>query len=160
MSYPDDGDPKILRILEQLRSNMEAIATPTHFTDVDRAFVYEGRQITAGTQAVVIVIVPTFDSVSGFASCNVVDRSATIQVVGAIRRMAGSEKWKSDGRKLAADIVKTLADDMQLGGEVVYIEPTSEELFDAGSDTIAICQVTCRLVYQHVFDNPSLPLVP
>ena len=156
MAYPNDGDPVIAQILEALRVMMEAIATPSFFFDVNQAFVYEGREIVAGLANTVIVIVPGQDDASGFTSCVQEDHLVTISIIGAIKFIQGSQAWKTDGRKLISDMKRALSQDMQLGGLVVYAEPISEDLFDAGGDTVAVCQLQIRVNYRHQFDNPSI----
>lgn len=156
MAYPNDGDPVVQRLLETLVADMAAIAQPSYHHDVDRAFLYEGRQITTGAQKTVIIVVPGQDDTSGFLSCIKNEHLLTISVVGAIKFMPTSTDWKKQGRWLLADMVRAVSQDMQLGGNAVYAEPKSEDLFDAGSDTIAVCQLTLTVNYRHIFDNPSL----
>lgn len=156
MAYPSDGDPVADRILETLRTNMAAIAAGSYHHTVNAAFIYEGRQITTGTQGTVIIVVPGLDDTSGFTSCIKNEHLWTVQLVGAIRFMPSSGDWKTQGRWLLADMVRALSQDMQLGGDAVYAEPISEDLFDAGGDTVAVCQLTIRINYRHLFDNPSL----
>lgn len=156
MAYPSDGDPVADRILETLRTNMAAISAGSYHHTVNQAFVYEGRQITAGTQGTVIVVVPGPDESSGFTSCIQHDHLWTVQIVGAIRFMPTSGDWKTQGRWLLADMVRAVSQDMQLGGDAVYCEPVSEDLFDAGGDSVAVCQLTLRINYRHQYDNPSV----
>ena len=156
MAYPDDGDPVVARLLETLRTNMAAIAPTSFHHTVNAAFVYEGRQIVAGMHKTVIVIVPGQDDITGFTSCIQEDHLLTVAVVGAIKFRQGSQDWKTQGRWLLADMKRALSQDVQLGGDVVYAEPISEDLFDAGGDTIAVCQLLIRVNYRHQFDNPSI----
>ncbi len=156
MAYPNDGDPVVQRLLETLVVNMEAIKRPSYNHDVDRAFLYEGRQITTGTQKTVIIVVPGQDDTSGFLSCIANEHLFTVSVIGAIRFAPLTTSWKTQGRWLLADMVRAVSQDMQLSGDAVYAEPKSEDLFDAGSDTVAICQLTLLVNYRHQFDNPSL----
>lgn len=156
MAYPLDGNPVIERILATLATNMEAIATPAYHHDVTKAYVYEGRQLTVGTHPTTIIVVPQADQVSGFLSCNRTEHLTTVALVGVIHLMPGSQDWKTQGQWLIADMVRAISQDIQLGGDAVYCEPTSQDLFDAGQDNIAICQVTTQVNYRHVFDNPSL----
>lgn len=156
MVYPFDGDPVVQRLLEALVADMGAIKAPSYHHNVEKAYLYEGRQITTGTQKTVIIVVPGQDDTSGFLSCIKQEHLLTVSVVGAIKFMPTSTDWKKQGRWLLADMVRAVALDMQLGGNAVYAEPKSEDLFDAGNDTIAVCQLTLTVNYRHLFDNPSL----
>lgn len=156
MAYPSDGDPVAARILETLRTNMAAIAPSSYHHTVNAAYVYEGRQIAAGNSVTTICVVPGQDDASGFNSCILEEHLWQIAVVGVIRLVPNSESWKTQGRWLIADIKRAVSQDMQLGGDAVYAEPVSEDLFDAGGDTIAVCQVVLRVNYRSQYDNPSL----
>ncbi len=156
MVYPHDGDPVVQRVLETLVTNMAAIKQPSYHHNVNQAYLYEGRQITTGTQACVIIVVPGQDDTSGFLSCARNEHLMSVNVVGAFRFVALSGDWKKQGRWLLADMVRAVALDIQLGGDAVYAEPKSEDLFDAGNDTVAVCQLTLLVNYRHRFDNPTL----
>lgn len=156
MAYPLDGDPVIQRLLETLVADMAAIQEPSYHHNVDAAYLYEGRQITTGTQSTVVIVVPGQDDTSGFLSCIKNEHLLSVSVVGALKFAATSGDWKKQGRWLLADMVRAVSQDMQLGGDAVYAEPKSEDLFDAGSDTVAVCQLTLVVNYRHLFDNPSL----
>jgi hypothetical protein len=157
MVYPFDGDPVVQRLLETLVANMGAIKEQSSYHhNVDKAYLYEGRQIVTGTQNTVIIVVPGQDDSSNFISCTKVEHLLTVSVVGAIKFAPTSTDWKKHGRWLLADMVRAVALDMQLGGDAEYAEPKSEDLFDAGNDTVAVCQLTLLVKYGHVFDNPSL----
>lgn len=156
MAYPNDGDPVVQRLLETLVTNMAAIKPPSYHHTVNQAYLYEGRQITTGTQACVVIVVPGQDDTSGFLSCIRNEHLMSVNVVGALKFMPLSSDWKKQGRWLLADMVRAVAQDIQLGGDAVYAEPKSEDLFDAGSDTVAVCQLTLLVSYRHRFDNPTL----
>ena len=156
MAYPLDGNPVIARILETIRTNVEAIAMPNYHHDVNKAFVYEGRQLVIGTQNLAAIVVPQDDTISGHLSCNRTEHLTTIAVIGAIRLMPGSEDWKIQAQWFNADVIRAISQDQQLGGDAVYWEPTSQDVFDAGQEDVAIAQVVTRVNYRHVFDNPSL----
>ena len=117
MVYPHDGDPVVQRVLETLVTNMAAIKQPSYHHNVNQAYLYEGRQITTGTQACVIIVVPGQDDTSGFLSCARNEHLMSVNVVGAFRFVALSGDWKKQGRWLLADMVRAVALDIQLGGD-------------------------------------------
>ncbi len=159
MAYPDDGDPVAHRILETLKTNMGAIhrvGPPKFHHTVDRAHIYEGKQITSGTEKCLIVIVPGADDTSGFTSCIKNEHLWQVAIIGALKHIGSTGEWKKSGRKLLNDMVVALALDMQLGGDAVYAEPKSEDLYDAGADSVVVCQLLITVNYRHLFNNPSL----
>lgn len=157
MVYPNDGDPVVDRLLETLRSNVEAISVAGGYHhDVIGAYVFEGRQMTIGTHNLVAIIVPQTDTISGFLACNRTEHILQVAILGTLRLMPNSADWKTQAQWFNSDVLRALSQDVQLGGDAVYIEPQSQDLFDAGQENIAVAQVICRVNYRHVFDNPSL----
>ena len=156
MAYPNDGDPVVERLLERLRADIAAIATPNYHHDVTEAYVFEGRSMSIGPHPLVAIIIPQTDTVTGFLSCNSTEHDLQVAVIGTIRLMPNSADWKTQGQWFNADVIRAVSQDIQLGGNAVYCEPQSQDLFDAGSNNIAVAQVTLRVNYRHVYDNPSL----
>lgn len=157
MVYPLDGDPVVERLLETLRFNISEISVARGYHhDVTGAYVFEGRQMTIGTHALVAIIVPQTDTISGFLACNRTEHLLQVAILGTLRLMPGSTDWKTQAQWFNSDVLRALSLDIQLGGDAVYIEPQSQDLFDAGQEDIAVAQVICRVNYRHVFDNPSL----
>lgn len=156
MAYPLDGDPVVERLLETLRSNISAISTPGYHHDVTEAYVFEGREMTIGLHPLVAIIVPQTDTIEGFLACNRTSHDLQVAIIGTIRLMPNSADWKTQGQWFNADVLRAVSLDIQLGGLAVFCEPQSQDLFDAGQENIAVAQVTCRINYRHVFDNPSL----
>lgn len=156
MTYPDDGDPKRERVLNALAANMLAIAPPLYRHDVRVATVFEGREIVLGTWYPMIVIVPLDDPSTGTLSCANVDHLMQIAIVGAISYVGGSADWKTQCNWLIADIQHAIAEDLQLGGLAVYVEPTTENVFDNVADGLAVTQTLATVNYRHSFSNPSV----
>lgn len=156
MAYPDDGDPKRLRVLEALRVNMAAIATPQFHHDVRVATIFEGRQITVGTYFPAIVIVPIEDNSTGTLSCSKVVHLMQVAIVGGLKYVQGSEDWKTQAHFLITDIQHAITDDLQLGGLATYVEPNTDDVFDNVEAHIAVVQTITTISYRHDFANPSV----
>ena len=156
MVYPDDGDPKREQVLNALVANMLAISPPLFRHDVRMATVFEGREVVLGTYYPMIVIVPLEDPSSGTLSCANVDHLMRVAIVGAISYVGGSVDWKTQANWLIADVQHAIANDLQLGGLAVYVEPNTEDVFDNVEDSLAVTQTIATVNYRHSFTNPSV----
>jgi hypothetical protein len=155
MAYPSDGDPIKHDVLEQLRTNFGAIATPNYHHNVRRAEVFGGQEIQLGRSLPAIVIVPDRDSVDQYLTCQRIQNVMDITVYGAVRVIPGSSAWRKSIQWLLADIKAAVNADFQLSGKAVYVDLVGEELPEIIDSNIAVGSVSLRVAYRHDFLNPT-----
>jgi len=155
MAYPDDGDPVKHDVLEQLRSNLAAIATPGYHHDVRKAEVFGGQEIQLGRSLPCVVIVPERDVVDKYLTCQRIQSVMDCTVYGAVRVIPGSSMWRKSIQWLLADIKAAVNADFQLSGKAIYIDLVSEDLPEIIDSNIAVGSVSLRVAYRHDFLNPT-----
>ena len=159
MAYPFDLAPKKLRVLEALQANLQDIRKANSFHhDVRGVFIYQGERVLTGTAMPVIVIAPVSrDEHTRRLGCAQVEHSLPVSLYLALDVMPGSEAWHAEMTWLVADVVKTIEDDIQLGGLAVFHEVSGDEIFDVGAqDKLAVAQVDVSISYRHQVGNPTV----
>ncbi len=154
MVYPT-GSPVKHDLLDQLRTNFAAIATPDYKHNVRRAEVFGGQEIQLGRALPAVVIVPDRDQVSRYLTCQRIESIMEITAYGAVRIVPGSSAWRESVQWLLADIRKAVTADIQLSGKAVYVDLVGEDLPELVDSNIAVGQVQLRVAYRHDFDNPN-----
>jgi len=160
MAYPNDGDPVKWRILEAIKADFEAVATPDYHFTFEEVRIYDSGRIQGGTAMPFIAIIPEEDSRLRELSCTAVERQAIITIVGAIRLDFRDPAWKKELHWLVSDMKYALQSDPKLSNTCIYQEVEAEDVYEITDETIGLATISLRVVYRHLSDNPTLTTTP
>lgn len=155
MAYPYDGDPKRTRVLDALRTTLAGICKGSGYHhDVKQVHVYEGQELILGAGMPAIVIVPeSSDRIVGYLTCAAARHAWSLALICSVR--AGAS-WRTELEWLSADVTVALENDTQLGGEVVYAEIETSDIYDVNKgEDLAQAQIVVAVEYRHALMNPT-----
>jgi hypothetical protein len=155
MAYPYDGDPKRTRVLEAMKTTLEAIRQGSSYHhDLKQVHIYRGEELVLGGSMPAVVIVPdSSDQITGYLTCSAARHSWRLALVLSVR--AGT-RWREELEWLCSDVTVALEKNLQLGGEVVYAEIDTSDIFDLNpGDEVAQAQIVVAVEYRHALTNPT-----
>ena len=160
MAYPDDNPkPKKLRVLEALRQTIADISQAAGYKYyIQRAHLYQGAEVALGSAFPAAVLYPAnVDRSTRRINCAATEHSLQVAINVLLRVNTGSTAWRDQLHWLVADVTKAIDDNVQLGGEAVYCQVESDQVYDLGEgETIAAAEVIVSILYRHATGNPSL----
>ncbi len=154
MVYPA-GTPIKTQVLDQLATQLGAIATPGFHHDVRSAKVYGGQHLALGRSMPAIVIVPSTEEVLRYLTCQRVEMVMNLDVHCAIRVSTEIEDWRNGVVWLLADVRKAINDDIQLSSLALYTDLVDEDVADEIDSNLAVGRLGIRVAYRHDFDDPN-----
>ena len=162
MAYPNDGEPKRLRILKDIRARMQGVTVANGYrTDVRGAEIFDSQRIQLNGPFPFISVIPLSDDTpaSGASSCGVA-RDQLVDIVGAHQVTPQSAGWVDDAHWLLADIERAVFLDPQFsqeGGELLATTTTRtvSEVYDKGEQNLSLAHLQIRVSYRHKSDDPT-----
>lgn len=162
MAYPNDGEPKRLRILKDIRERMRAISAANGYrTDVRGAEIFDSQRILLNGPFPFVSVIPLEGEPSsgGGSTCSV-SRDLVLDIVGAHQVTPQGGQWVDDAHWLLSDIVRAVFLDPQFkqpDGALLAsrTEETKSEVYDKGEANLALAHLQLRVSYRHKSDDPT-----
>lgn len=157
MSYPDDGDPVGVQVLDALVATLAAIAPPSFHHTMTVSRLYEGAAIESGISSGAFACVIPESDTKDDATTGMIKHQMELTIFAGLVGLPGSTAWKKELRWLLTDIGQAIEANKQLNGTCAYIEPLTEDMYDADSTApLILGSARYRIAYRHAWDNPSL----
>jgi len=157
MAYPNDGDPKLYRILEAIRVRMAAISAPDYFSDVSAAYIFTGQALSIDGVLPALVVYPSEPIRTRVLSCYEAHMQVDIDIWGAVYATNGvdASTYTKEVARLNSDVVRAIEQDGTWGGLAVFTDIVGEDLYDNADQSTALGVVSLRVAYRHPTDNPT-----